>query len=149
MLITAENEAAWAKSRVNALMMLRKLHERGIRIVPGSDSIAGFTLHRELELYAEAGIPNADVLRLATLESADIAGVAGRSGSVSVGKDADLVLLDGNPLEDMSAIRRAVTVVKGEWLYRPAELYPAVGVTKFVDSLPAEQEGSATAGGAY
>ena len=138
MLITAENEAAWAKSQVNALMMLRKLHERGIRIVPGSDSIAGFTLHRELELYAEAGIPNADVLRLATLESANIAGVADRSGSVSVGKDADLVLLDGNPLEDMSAIRRGVTVVKGEWLYRPEELYPAVGVRKFVDSLPAK-----------
>jgi len=144
MLITEENEAAWARSRVNAMTLLRKLHERGIRIVPGSDSIAGFTIHRELELYAEAGIPNAEVLRLATLGSADVVGAAHRSGSVSVGKDADLVLLDGNPLEDMSAIRRGVTVVKGEWLYRPAELYPAVGVTKFVDSLPAEPPAAAT-----
>lgn len=79
----------------------------------------------------------ADVLRLATLGSAGIVGVADRTGSIAAGKDADVVLLDGNPLDDMSAVRRAVTVVKGDYLYRPDELYPAAGVTPFVASIPA------------
>jgi imidazolonepropionase-like amidohydrolase len=136
--ITDANEAAWARSQVNALAMLRTLYEKGIRIVPGSDSMPGFTIHRELELYSEAGIPNAAVLRMATVDSAAVVGASNRTGSVAVGKDADLVLLDGNPLKDMSAVRRAVTVVKGGYLYRPEELYRAVGVEPFVASLPAE-----------
>lgn len=134
--ITATNEAAWSRSRVNALKMLKVLHDHGIRIVPGSDSIAAFTVHRELELYAEAGIPNAAVMRMATLDSASVVGAGNRTGSVSAGKDADLVLLDGNPLEDMSAVRRALAVVKGGYLYRPDDLYRAVGVKPFVESLP-------------
>jgi hypothetical protein len=134
--ITDANEAAWARSQVNALRMLRTLYEKGIRIVPGSDNMPGFTIHRELELYAEAGIPHAAVLRMATLDSAALVGAANRTGSISVGKDADLVLLDGNPLKDMSAVRRTLTVVKGGTLYRPDDLYGAVGVKPFADSLP-------------
>jgi imidazolonepropionase-like amidohydrolase len=134
--ITEANEMAWSRSQVNALKMLKTLYDKGIPIVPGSDSMAGFAIHRELELYTEAGIPNAAVLRMATLESAAVVGASSRTGSITVGKDADLVLLDGNPLEDMSAVRRALTVVKGGYLYRPDELYRAVGVKPFVESLP-------------
>ena len=43
------------------------LHRAGVTIVPGTDALAGFSLHRELELYAKAGIPPAEVLRIATL----------------------------------------------------------------------------------
>ncbi|MCI0517025.1 MAG: amidohydrolase family protein, partial [Woeseiaceae bacterium] len=96
----------------------------------------GFTIHRELELYAEAGIPKAAVLRMATLDSATLVGAANRTGSITAGKDADLVLLDGNPLEDISAVRRALAVVKSGYLYRPDDLYRAVGVKPFVESLP-------------
>ena len=132
--IGEENVDAWAESSVAQAGMLRKLHESGVQLVPGSDNIAAFTLHRELEVYAEAGIPNADVLRIATLDAARVAGVADRSGSIEAGKDADLVLLDGNPLEDISAIRRATLVVKGATWYRPEDLYRAVGVEPFVGS---------------
>lgn len=142
--ITEANEAAWSRSRVNALKMLKALYDRGIQIVPGSDNMAGFTIHRELELYAEAGIPIAAVLRMATLDSASVVGAANRTGSIARGKDADLVLLDGNPLEDISAVRRAVAVVKGGYLYRPDDLYRAVGVKPFVESLPRR---TANAGG--
>jgi imidazolonepropionase-like amidohydrolase len=134
--ITEANEMAWRRSQVNALKMLKTLYDKGIRIVPGSDSIAAFTIHRELELYAEAGIPNAAVLRMATLDSAAIVGASNRTGTIAVGKDADLVLLDGNPLAEMSAVRRALAVVKGGYLYRPDDLYRAVGVKPFVESLP-------------
>jgi hypothetical protein len=122
----------WPESAQRQSQMLRKLHEAGVQLLPGSDNIAAFTIHRELEVYAEAGIPNADVLRIATLDSARIVGAANRTGSITVGKDADLVLLDGNPLEDISAVRRATLVIKGRMAYRPDDLYKAVGVKPFI-----------------
>lgn len=125
---------AWARSAVNQAAMLKKLHDSGVQLVPGSDSYAGFTIHRELELYSEAGISNADVLKIATVESARIVGVDDRTGSISVGKDSDLVLVDGNPLDDISAIRRATLVMKGSTAYQPDALYKAVGVKPFVAS---------------
>ena len=124
----------WARSLPNQSAMLRKLYENGIQLVPGSDGMAAFTVHRELEVYAEAGIPNAAVLKMATLDSARVTGVDDRSGSIEVGKDADLILLDGNPLEDISAIRRATLVMKGTTVYRPDKLYKAIGVKPFVKS---------------
>ncbi len=124
----------WAASAVAQAAMIKKLHDNGVQIVPGSDNVAAFTIHRELELYAEAGISNADVLRIASLDSARIVGVDDRTGSIAVGKDSDLVLVEGNPLEDISAIRRATLVMKGNTAYKPDELYKAVGVKPFVVS---------------
>ena len=66
--------------------------------------------------------------------SARIVGVDDMTSSIEVGKNSDLVLLDGNPLEDISAIRRATLVMKGNTLYRPDELYKANGVEPFVES---------------
>ena len=126
---------AWGRSAENQAAMLKALHDYGIQLVPGSDHMPAFTLHREIELYSEAGIPNADVLRIATLDSARVTGVADRKGSIEVGKDSDLVLLDGNPFEDISAIRRAVLVIKGDTLYQPDKLYESVGVKPFLDSV--------------
>jgi imidazolonepropionase-like amidohydrolase len=71
------------------------------------------------------------VLKIATLDAAHVIGVAEQTGSIEAGKAADLVLLDGNPLEDISAIRRGVLVMKGGAIYRPEELYRAVGVEPF------------------
>lgn len=126
---------AWGRSAENQAAMLKALHDNGIQLVPGSDNIAAFTVHREIELYSEAGISNADVLRIATLDSAMVTGVADRKGSIEVGKDSDLVLLDGDPFADISAIRRAVLVVKGDTLYRPDQLYESVNVKPFVKSV--------------
>jgi imidazolonepropionase-like amidohydrolase len=124
----------WAASAVAQAAMIKKLHDNGVQIVPGSDNVAAFTIHRELELYSEAGISNADVLRIASLDSARIVGVDDRTGSITVGKDSDLVLVEGNPLVDISAIRRATLVMKGNTAYKPDELYKAVGVKPFVES---------------
>ncbi len=125
---------AWARSAIAQETMIRTLHENGVQIVPGSDHMAAFTIHRELELYARAGIPNADVLKIATLDSARVCGVDGRTGSIKVGKDADLVLVAGNPLEDISAVRSATLVVKGNTAFKPDELYKVVGVKPFIAS---------------
>ena len=83
----------WGRSNVNQGAMLKKLHDNGIQLVPGSDNMAAFTVHRELEIYAESGISNSDVLRIATLDSARVVGVADRTGSITVGKDSDLILI--------------------------------------------------------
>jgi hypothetical protein len=125
----------WAATAIRQGEMVRKLHEAGIQLVAGSDDLAAFTVHRELELYKEYGIPNAAVLKIATLDSAKVLGVDDETGSIEAGKAADLVLLDGNPLEDISAVRRGVLVMKGGTLYRPSDLYSAAGVEPFLDSV--------------
>ena len=108
--------------------MLRKLHEAGVTLVPGTDAPAGFALHRELELWVEAGIPAAEVLRLATLGSARVAGRGADLGSVVPGKLADLALVPGDPTADVSALRRVRTVVRGGTVYDAAALQAALGL---------------------
>ncbi|WP_237067338.1 amidohydrolase family protein [Microbulbifer guangxiensis] len=141
--IEPEHRENYNNSSAALLNMLRKLHEHNVPMVAGTDGLPGFTLLRELELYAEAGIPNADVLRTATIEPAKVVGALGESGTVDVGKKAHLVLLDGNPLEDITALRRSVLVIEGQNLYRPDELYQAVGIKPFIESVPFRLNGSA------
>ncbi len=126
---------AWARSAERQAEMIKALHDFGIQLVPGTDDTPGFTLHKELQLYVAAGIPAIEVLRIASLDSARVTGVADSKGSIEVGKDADLVLLDGNPLEDIDAVRNGVLVMKGNTLYRPDELYKTIGVRPFVESV--------------
>ena len=105
-----------------------ELHRSGVKIVAGTDGLAGFTLHRELELYAQAGIPNADVLRIATLVPAQILKRENDLGTIEPGKLADFIVVDGNPLENISDIRRVVRVVKdGKW-FEPEEVYRELGI---------------------
>ena len=125
---------AWQRSAEAQSAMLKLLYDNGIQMVPGSDHYAAFTVHRELETYSEAGIPNAAVLRMATLDSANLVGAGDRTGSIAVGKQADLVLVEGNPFEDISAVRRATLVMKGKTAYQPEALYQAVGVKPFLPS---------------
>jgi len=117
------------KQSFGAMLRLVKLmHDAGITIVPGTDAFAGFALHRELELYAEAGIPPAEVLRMATIVPARVMKRERELGSIAPGKLADVVLIDGNPAERIGDIRRPVLVVKDGVMYVPDELYAAVGV---------------------
>ncbi len=110
------------------LKMVRLVHESGVRIVAGTDGFAGFTLPRELELYAKAGIPPAEVLQIATLGAASVAGRSDDLGTIAPGKLADLVLVEGNPAERISDVRKVSLVVKGGTLYDPAALLKSVGV---------------------
>ena len=110
------------------LELVGLLHRAGVRIVPGTDGFAGFTLHRELELYAEAGIPAADVLYLATLGSARVAERDDRLGTVEAGKLADLVLVEGDPTADISNVRRTRLVVKDGVVFDPNAIYAEFNV---------------------
>jgi imidazolonepropionase-like amidohydrolase len=104
------------------------LYRSGVRIVAGTDGLAGFTLHRELELYAKAGIPPADVLRIATLVPAQILGREQDLGTIEPGKLADFIIVDGDPTKNISDIRRVRTVVKDGKVYDPREIYAVLGV---------------------
>jgi imidazolonepropionase-like amidohydrolase len=110
------------------LNMVKLLHDSGIPLVSGTDGLPGFTLHRELELYEAAGIAPADVLRIATLGAARVMKRDRENGSVSPGKLADLLLVDGDPARRISDIRRTVLVIKDGNVYDPAALYRAIGV---------------------
>jgi len=105
------------------------LYRSGIPIEAGTDSMAGFALHRELELDVQAGIPPSQVLENATLNAARIMSLDKDLGSITPGKLADLVLVDGDPTTNISDIRKTVLTVKDGVLYRPAELYAELGVT--------------------
>ncbi len=113
------------------LDVINDLFRRGIMLVPGTDGLPGFLYHRELELYERAGIPAAEVLKLATIKSAEITGVSDSFGSIEVGKRADLILIDGNPVENISDIRKVEWTMKGGYLYSAEELYETMGIKHF------------------
>jgi imidazolonepropionase-like amidohydrolase len=110
------------------LRMVKLLYDGGVPLVAGTDAMAGFSLHRELELYVEAGIPAPDVLKMATIGAARVMKRDGDLGSIAPGKLADVILIDGNPVANISDIRHASLVVKDGNVYKPAELYKSIGV---------------------
>jgi hypothetical protein len=108
--------------------MVLALHDKGIPFVAGTDSLAGLSLARELELYVEAGIPAVDALRAATLVPARVMKKEKDLGTVAPGKLADVILIDGDPTADIRMIRRVVLTVKDGTVYDPAKLWAEVGV---------------------
>lgn len=110
------------------LDMLKRLYDSGIPLVAGTDGVEGLMLHRELELWARAGIPAGKVLQIATLGAARVAKADADLGSIEPGKKADLVLVDGNPAANISDVRRCSVVVKNGVEYRSAQLYESLGI---------------------
>ncbi|WP_052216092.1 amidohydrolase family protein [Sphingomonas sp. ERG5] len=121
-------EAVYHGAMPAMLALLGAMHRAGVRIMPGTDFLAGYTLHRELELYTQAGIPPAEILRLATLTPAEILGIDKDRGIIAVGKRADMILVDGDPTRDISDIRKVETIVKGGKLYYRREIEAALGM---------------------
>jgi len=120
----------YKKSFAKMLDFAGMLYRAGLSIEDGTDNMAGFALHRELELDVQAGIPASQVLQNATLNAARIMSLDKELGSIAPGKLADLILVDGNPAANISDIRKTVLVVKDGVLYNSAELYAELGVTQ-------------------
>ena len=110
------------------LGLIYALYVAGVPIEAGTDAMAGFALHRELELDVEAGIPAPRVLQLATLGAARIMGFEHQLGSIRPGKLADMVLIDGDPSVRISDVRKPAVVIKDGVVYRPAELDQELGI---------------------
>jgi len=110
------------------LAMVKALYDNHITIVAGTDAMAGFSLHREIELYVQAGIPPAEVLRIATLGAASVMKHDDQLGSVAPGKLADLDIIDGDPSTNISDVRKVVTVIKDGKVYDARAVAAQIGV---------------------
>ena len=91
------------------------MHEEGLDLVCGTDSgigvtAAGSSIIEELHFYKEAGLSNYEVLKTATVNAASIHEQFANMGTVATGKDANLILLEENPLDDLSALKEIKTV---------------------------------------
>ena len=133
MAVSNENIGRYRASYAKMIRFIGLLHEAGVPLVAGTDGIAGFTLHRELELYVQAGMTPGEALRIATEDGARYAGVLPETGTIEPGKRADLILVDGDPTANISDIRRISYVLKDGVGYAPAWLYEAFGVRRFAE----------------
>ena len=123
-------EQRYRQSFRKMMALIGMMYRAGIPIEDGTDSMAGFALHRELELDVQLGIPANKVLQDATLNAARIMKLDADLGSIAPGKLADLTLVDGDPLTNISDIRKTALVVKDGAIYKPAELDAALGVAR-------------------
>jgi imidazolonepropionase-like amidohydrolase len=117
--IPREQYTSWKATR-NAI--LKALSDAGVRVLLGTDSpqrmsVPGFSIHHEMRSMAVAGMTPYQILRSGTWNVAEHFGLLNESGTVAVGKRADLILLTANPLTDVGNVsRRAGVVVNGRWL---------------------------------
>lgn len=132
---TPQDDAEYRDAFQRLLDTLYRLDSNGIQLLPGTDNSNAFPVHRELELYVEAGLSPARALALGTLEAERFLGRDDRLGSIEVGKQADFFLTAGNPLEDISEIRRIRLVMKDGMAYLPAEIHESLGIRPFADPV--------------
>lgn len=116
----------YRKSYAKMVELVGRLHKAGVPIVAGTDGW-GIELVRELEIYQQAGFSAAEALQSATIVPARVVGADKRTGSIAVGKEADMVLVDGDPSTDLGALRRVATVVSDGYVMDAAELRKAAG----------------------
>jgi hypothetical protein len=102
----ADYRASWAKM----VQLLTRMYKAGVPIVSGTDG-SGIEIIRELEVYHEAGLTNAEALAAATITPARLLNVDKKTGSIEVGKAADLVLVEGDPSERLSDLRQTRVVM--------------------------------------
>jgi imidazolonepropionase-like amidohydrolase len=118
-------ELASARERfVGMKEFARRLHQAGVPLTVGTDIPNPWMYHREMELLVSAGIPAADVIRMATRNAAIALRLTSEIGTIEPGKRADLVVLDADPIADIRNTRRISWVVHGGALARPAVHLP-------------------------
>jgi len=103
----------------NIVKIIKKLHEVGVTFICGTDAgigvtIPGFSIHQELAFYKEAGLSNYEALKTATVNASKTHSIMNNMGTIEVGKIANLILIDDNPLLDLSTLQNPTIVfVKG------------------------------------
>ncbi len=127
--VPPDKQAPYQEAFPAMLRLLKAIHDAGVTIIPGTDALAGYTLHHELELYVRAGIAPAEVLRTATWTPALVMGVDKERGVIAPGKLADMILVNGDPTKNIKDINKITTVIKGGKVYDPAAIEKALGIT--------------------
>jgi imidazolonepropionase-like amidohydrolase len=130
-----DERARYVAAYAKIMATLTEMNKRGILLIPGTDTGGAFTLHRELELFTRLGMSNADVLARGTLEMARYLGQDQSLGSIERGKFADFLLVPGDPVKDLKAIKTISMVVKDGAVYFPDEVYAKIGIKPFAKPL--------------
>jgi len=123
--VSDAQRAAWK----NSLSLISRAHDSGVKILDGTDSLMtgifhGPSVHWELQFFNDADISPIDVLRIATTGAAETMGASSSLGTLESGKLGDVVLLDGNPLENIRNTMKIWRVVKGGQVFDPATMRP-------------------------
>jgi len=121
-------DAAGARARVErGLRIVKALHDAGVPVVAGTDEgVPGHSVHREIELYAEAGFTPLEALQAATIVSARAMKLDAELGTIERGKRADLAILDANPLDQIRNIRTVRWTISDGRMYDAATLWKSV-----------------------
>jgi imidazolonepropionase-like amidohydrolase len=128
--VPPEREAAAGQRLRDLERIVGELRRAGIPIVAGTDqTVPGYSLHRELELYVAAGFSPMQAIQAATIVPAKVMHLDREVGTIVTGKRADLVVVDGDPLKRITDLRRVRLVVANGRRYAPAPLWQSVGFT--------------------
>ena len=124
----SERSAILDKSLQKDIAIVGILHKAGIPVVAGTDqAVPGYSLHREIELYVQAGFTPMEAIQAATIVPSRAMGVEKELGTVEKGKRGDLILIEGNPLDDIRNTRNVEYVMTNGAMYHTAELWQSVG----------------------
>ena len=122
--VPLDKRARWVELREK---LIKAIYDAGGKLMAGSDTpeflwLYGFGLHHELKALKDAGISNYAVLAAGTRNAQEYLGVLDKVGTIEKGKRADLIMLNADPLENISATQdRAGVMLKGKW-YTQTEL---------------------------
>jgi imidazolonepropionase-like amidohydrolase len=124
-----DTDASTAKRRVrDAGTMVKALFDAGVPIVAGTDgALPGYSLLRSIEMYVEAGMTPMQAIESATRVPAEAMGLAKDTGTIEPGKRADLMVLNADPLAQISNIRKLRWVIANGRVLEPARLWAAAG----------------------
>ncbi len=127
--ISNDQEIVWAGKMMNHFkQVVAELYKDSIIIVAGTDmGFPGYSVCRELELYVGCGLSPMAAIRTATIVPAAVMKMDTVTGSVDAGKRGDIILVDGNPLNNISEIRKVSVVIRNGIVYNPAELHRMAG----------------------
>ncbi|PTB88981.1 amidohydrolase [Pseudidiomarina aestuarii] len=120
------NESTAAIQQANRQQLLKALYDGGVDIIFGTDapqlfSVPGFSIHHEIRFMQDAGIPADAIIRSATVAAGEYFAEQDAFGTIAAGERADFMIVNGNPLEDITRLRDTQGVmVRGQWLSRTA-----------------------------
>jgi len=127
----------YEKSYAKMVQFVGIMYRAGVPLVAGTDELAGFTLQAELEFLVKAGLTPSQALQVATRNGARYTRTSNERGSVTAGKLADLVLVDGDPTKNIGDVRKVAAVITRGYLIYPTEIDAAYGIAPFVSDVPA------------
>jgi imidazolonepropionase-like amidohydrolase len=106
------------------LQLTKMVYDNGVVLLSGSnipnfDLVPGASLHHELEILVEAGIPPLDIIKIATRNGAQVLGIENDVGTIEPGKQADMIILSGNPVDNISNTKKIEAVINnGQFIKR-------------------------------